>query len=132
MLGAEDVKKIQQEVQTTTVETQVESSQTQETSAGSNVDFVIPQQIASLKVAELFGLSTTELQQYDIEIKRLLDYVDTFNPKSLDDIIFHIKHLDAQIGTTMGENKLKTLSRYLFLNREKDYLERQMERMKGL
>lgn len=132
MLGAEDVKKIQQEVETTTIETQKEGSEVQETSPGSNVDFVIPQQIASLKVAELFGLSTSELQQYDVEIKRLLDYVDTFNPKSIDDIIFHIKHLDAQIGTSMGENKLKTISRYLFLNREKDYLERQMERMKGL
>ncbi len=130
MLGAEDVKKIQAETQANTVETQGEVGETQPQEPIQ--EFAIPNQLASLKVAELFGISSVELAQYDTEIQRILDYVDTFDPKSVDDIIFHIKHLDSQIGTVMGENKIKTISRYLFLNREKQYIERKMERMKGL
>lgn len=129
MLGAEDVKKIQ-----------IENSENPEVQAEVKTEAYktpdetpnIPIQLAQLKIAELFGISSTELAMYDIELKRLIDYVDTFNPKTLDDIIFHTKHLNSQIGTVMGENKIKTISRYLFLTRERDYLERQMERMKGL
>lgn len=132
MLGAEDVKKIQAETQANTVETQGQSEETQPQLQEPVQEFAIPNQLASLKVAELFGISSVELAQYDTEIQRILDYVDTFDPKSVDDIIFHIKHLDSQIGTVMGENKIKTISRYLFLNREKQYIERKMERMKGL
>lgn len=130
MLGAEDVKKIQAETQTNTVESQGENQESQPQEPIQ--EFAIPNQLASLKVAELFGISSVELAQYDTEIQRILDYVDTFDPKSVDDIIYHIKHLDSQIGTVMGESKIKTISRYLFLNREKQYLERRMERMKGL
>lgn len=130
MLGAEDVKKIQAE--NIANQPQNESQETAKPFEGPSEIPDIPIQVAQIKLAELFGVSTVELAKYDVEFKRLLDYVDTFNPKSLDDIIFHVKHLDAQIGTVMGENKLKTISRYLFLTREKDYIERQMERMKGL
>lgn len=130
MLGAEDVKKIQQETQANTVEPEAKVEQT--TPQEQTKEFAIPNQLASLKVAELFGISSVELAQYDTEIQRILDYVDTFEPKTVDDIVYHIKHLDTQIGTVMGESKIKTISRYLFLNREKEYIERRMERMKGL
>lgn len=130
MLGAEDVKKIQAE--TVATQPQTENSENAKPFEGPSETPEIPFQLAQLKLAELFGVSSVEMSQFDTEFKRLLDYVDTFNPKSLDDIIYHVKHLDSQIGTVMGENKLKTLSRYLFLTREKDYIEKQMERMKGL
>jgi hypothetical protein len=119
MLGAEDVKKIQ--LETPVVETIIEEVKPQ--------DVVIPGEMAKLKVAEMFGINSYEVGKYEHDINRILDYVNTFNPQNMDDIIYYIKSLGARLGTNNLEKQIKTMSRYLFLNNQKQQIERDLERM---
>jgi len=47
----------------------------------------------------------------------------------MDDIIYYIKSLGARLGTNNLEKQIKTMSRYLFLNNQKQQIERDLERM---
>ena len=119
MLGAEAVNKIQLE---TPVETQVTESVKPQ-------DVVIPGEVAKLKVAEMFGINSYDIGKYEHDINRILDYVNTFNPQNLDDVVYYIKSLGARLGSSNLEKQIKTMSRYLFLNNQKQQIERDLERM---
>jgi hypothetical protein len=119
MLGAEDVKKIQ--LEEPVIAPIIEEVKPQ--------DVVIPGEMAKLKVAEMFGINSYEVGKYEHDINRILDYVNTFNPQNMDDIIYYIKSLGARLGTNNLEKQIKTMSRYLFLNTQKQQIERDLERM---
>jgi hypothetical protein len=119
MLGAEDVKKVQ--LETPVIAPIIEEVKPQ--------DVVIPGEMAKLKVAEMFGINSYDVGKYEHDINRILEYVNTFNPQNMDDIIYYIKSLGARLGTNNLEKQIKTMSRYLFLNNQKQQIERDLERM---
>jgi hypothetical protein len=121
MLGAEDVKKI--ELEAPIVDTAVITETIKPN------DVVIPGEMAKLKVAEMFGINTFEIGRYEHDINRILEYVNTFNPQNMDDIVYYIKSLGARLGSNNLEKQIKTMSRYLFLNNQKQQIERDIERM---
>jgi hypothetical protein len=121
MLGAEDVKKI--ELEAPIVDTAVITETIKPN------DVVIPGEMAKLKVAEMFGINTFEVGRYEHDINRILEYVNTFNPQNMDDIVYYIKSLGARLGSNNLEKQIKTMSRYLFLNNQKQQIERDIERM---
>jgi hypothetical protein len=119
MLGAEDVKKVQ--LETPVIAPIIEEVKPQ--------DVVIPGEMAKLKVAEMFGINSYDVGKYEHDINRIREYVNTFNPQNMDDIIYYIKSLGARLGTNNLEKQIKTMSRYLFLNNQKQQIERDLERM---
>jgi hypothetical protein len=119
MLGAEDIK-------TTQIETPVV---TPEITEPRPADVVIPGEMAKLKVAEMFGINSYEVGKYEHDINRILDYVNTFNPQNMDDIVYYIKSLGSRLGSNNLEKQIKTMSRYLFLTNQKTQIERDIERM---
>jgi hypothetical protein len=119
MLGAEDIKNTQviaPEITTTITESKPQ-------------DVIIPGEVAKMKVAEMFGINSYDVGKYEHDINRILDYVNTFNPQNIDDIVYYIKSLGARLGTNNLEKQIKTMSRYLFLNNQKQQIERDLERM---
>ena len=121
MLGAEDVKKIEIETPEITTTTVIDAAKPQ--------DVVIPGEVAKMKVAEMFGINSYDVGKYEHDINRILDYVNTFNPQNMDDIVYYIKSLGARLGSNNLEKQIKTMSRYLFLNNQKQQIERDIERM---
>jgi hypothetical protein len=121
MLGAEDVKKIEIETPEITTTTVIDAAKPQ--------DVIIPGEVAKMKVAEMFGINSYDVGKYEHDINRILDYVNTFNPQNMDDIVYYIKSLGARLGTNNLEKQIKTMSRYLFLNNQKQQIERDLERM---
>jgi len=119
MLGSEDVKKVQ--LEEPVIAPIIEEVKPQ--------DVVIPGEMAKLKVAEMFGINSYDVGKYEHDINRILEYVNTFNPQNMDDIIYYIKSLGARLGTNNLEKQIKTMSRYLFLNTQKQQIERDLERM---
>jgi len=118
MLGAEDLKNLPVEptVSTTTIEAKPQ-------------DVVIPGEMAKMKVAEMFGINSYDVGKYEHDINRILEYVNTFNPQNMDDIVYYIKSLGARLGSNNLEKQIKTISRYLFLSNQKQQIERDIERM---
>jgi len=121
MLGAEDIKKIEIETPEITTTTITEIAKPQ--------DVVIPGEAAKMKVAEMFGINSYDVGKYEHDISRILEYVNTFNPQNMDDIVYYIKSLGARLGNNNLEKQIKTMSRYLFLNNQKQQIERDIERM---
>jgi len=120
MLGAEDIKNTQVIAPEVTATTITESKPQ---------DVIIPGEVAKMKVAEMFGINSYDIGKYEHDINRILDYVNTFNPQNMDDIVYYIKSLGARLGTNNLEKQIKTMSRYLFLNNQKQQIERDLERM---
>ena len=121
MLGAEDVKNIQLETPVTTDIAAITEVKPQ--------DIVIPAETAKMKVAEMFNINNFEMGKYEHDINRILDYVNSFNPQNVDDIVYYIKSLGSRLGTNNLEKQIKTISRYLFLNNQKQQIDRDIERM---
>ena len=119
MLGAEDIKNTQP---TTLVETTplVESKPQ---------DVVIPGELVKSKLAEMFNINNTDIGKYEHDMNRIIEYVNSFNPQNMDDIIYYVKSLGARLGTSNLEKQIKTISRYLFLSSQKTQIERDLERM---
>lgn len=119
MLGAEDIKKLE-------IESPVAITQTIEAKPQ---DVVIPGEMAKLKVAEMFNINSYDVGKYEHDINRILEYVNSFNPQNMDDIVYYIKSLGARLGSNNLEKQIKTISRYLFLTNQKTQIERDIERM---
>jgi hypothetical protein len=119
MLGAEDVKKVQ--LEEPVIAPIIEEVKPQ--------DVVIPGEMAKLKLAEMFGINSYDVGKYEHDINRILEYVNAFNPQNIDDVIYYVKSLGARLGTNNLEKQIKTMSRYLFLNNQKQQIERDLERM---
>lgn len=121
MLGAEDIKNNSIPQVTTTLETQ--------TPEVKPADVVIPGELVKFKLAEMFNINNGEMGKYEHDMNRIIEYVNTFNPQNMDDIIYYVKSLGARLGTSNLEKQIKTISRYLFLSNQKTQIERDLERM---
>lgn len=125
MLGAEDIKNTEVSTAPSVVTTDIKSPET--TEKPNNV--VIPGEVARSKIAEFFGVNTKDIGKYDHDINRIIEYVNSFNPQTVDDILFYVKSLGSRLGTNNYEQSIKTISRYLYLNNQKTLIERDIERM---
>jgi hypothetical protein len=77
----------------------------------------------------MFEIPTYEIGKYEHDINRILDYVNQFNPTTMDDVVNEIKTLSSKLGTSQFEQQIKTISRYLFLTGQKSSIEKDIERM---
>lgn len=121
MLGAEDIKNNSIPQVTTTLEAPI--------SEVKPADVVIPGELVKFKLAEMFNINNGEMGKYEHDMNRIIEYINTFNPQNMDDIIYYVKSLGARLGTSNLEKQIKTISRYLFLSNQKVQIERDLERM---
>lgn len=125
MLGAEDIKNT--EISSTTTEVTANHLPTENKVSRDNV--IIPGELARSKIAEYFGVNSKDIGKYDHDINRIIEYVNSFNPQTIDDILFYVKSLGSRLGSNNYEQSIKTISRYLYLNNQKQLIERDIERM---
>jgi len=121
MLGAEDLKNTQVN---TTEQTSVVTSEIKKPDS-----YSLPGDLIVGKIAEMFEIPTYEIGKYEHDINRILDYVNQFNPTTMDDVVNEIKTLSSKLGTSQFEQQIKTISRYLFLTGQKSSIEKDIERM---
>jgi len=126
MLGAQDVKKIEQEIAQNPVET-TDSSPVEEIK---NITLV-PREVVLNKLAEMFGILGGEVGKYNADLDRIVDYAKSKGANSLDEIMFRVREVSDSLANNMNEKKLKTVSRYLFLLGDKSKIEQDIERMKA-
>ena len=123
MLGAEDVKNIQ-------INQAQPQPQEINTDTEPKVNLVLPDEMSKYKIAEIFGLDRMkDLDTHSVEINRIMDYLKDVNAQTVDDIVFFTRSLASKLGNVPGENKIKTVSRYLFLSRERDEINKRIERL---
>jgi hypothetical protein len=123
MLGAEDVKNIQ-------INQAQPQPQEINTDTEPKVNLVLPDEMSKYKIAEIFGLDKMkDLDTHSVEINRIMDYLKDVNAQTVDDIVFFTRSLASKLGNVPGENKIKTVSRYLFLSRERDEINKRIERL---
>lgn len=118
MLGSEDLK-LNNNI--SPVETKIENSNPEKS-------VVIPHEVARNKLADMFNIPLNDISKYDIDVKRIIDYVNTQNPETLDDFIYHVKALGIKLGNNPMEKQIKTISRYLYLINEKSKIDKDLER----
>lgn len=121
MLGAEDIKN--------NPIPQVTTSQEINAPEVKPSDVVIPGELVKSKLAEMFNINNVEIGKYEHDMNRIIEYVNTFNPQNMDDVIYYVKSLGSRLGTSNLEKQIKTISRYLFLSNQKTQIERDLERM---
>ncbi len=123
MLGSEDIKKHQ--LENPEVFTRPEPTVT-DNKADLNIGYL------QLKLASDLGLASMEQGKYSHEINELIDFARANGAKTMDDILYEIRYLSNMLGTNPNEKKIKTLSRYVFLHKEKQSIDTEIERMKSL
>jgi len=126
MLGAEDIKNTQV---SNLPNLSISDLQSVSNNSDKPKDIIIPGEVARSKIADMFGVNTKDIGKYDHDINRIIQYVNEFNPKTVDDIVFYVKSLSARVGNNNLEQQIKTISRYLYLNDQKTLIERDIERM---
>lgn len=128
MLGAQDVKKIEQEVinnpEVSEVSTNIEDTKPQPQT-------IVPRDIVLNKLAEMFGILSSEVGKYNADLDRIVEYAKSKGANSLDEIMFRVREISDSLANNMNEKKLKTVSRYLFLLGDKAKIEQDIERMKS-
>lgn len=126
MLGAQDVKKIQEEIAQNPVEN-AESTSVEE----SKVQTVVPRDVVLNKLAEMFGILNSEVGKYNADLDRIVEYAKARGATNLDEIMFRVREVSDSLANNMNEKKIKTVARYLFLLGDKAKIEQDIERMKA-
>ena len=125
MLGAESFKKVMSENPVnTSLEEVMEKPDVSQTT-------VIPQDVKINKVSEMFGLNPAEIGRFSSELNSIIEYATSRGALSLDDFMYEIRKLSDTLGNNMGEKKIKTVARFVFLTMERDKINRDIERMKS-
>jgi hypothetical protein len=126
MLGAQDVKKLEQEIANNPVETQ-ETPVTQENKAQT----IVPRDVVLNKLAEMFGILNSEVGKYNADLDRIVEYAKSKGATNLDEIMFRVREISDSLANNMNEKKIKTVARYLFLLGDRAKIEQDIERMKS-
>lgn len=126
MLGAQDVKKIQEEIAQNPVEN-AESTPVEE----SKVQTIVPRDVVLNKLAEMFGILNSEVGKYNADLDRIVEYAKARGATNLDEIMFRVREVSDSLANNMNEKKIKTVARYLFLLGDKAKIEQDIERMKA-
>jgi len=122
MLGAEDVKKLQYDNPSLVSPKDISVT---------NNQIHIDGAIDEVRIAQVLGLASSEASQYSMEIKNLIDWARSNGAQTMDDILYEIRSLSNKLGSSFEEKKIKTLSRYIFLTKEKQRLDIEMDRLKA-
>lgn len=122
MLGAEDVKKLQSNNPSFSSQRDISVTDNQVYIEGA---------IDEVRIAQVLGLASSEASQYSMEIKNLIDWARSNGAQNMDDILYEIRSLSNKLGNSSDERKIKTLSRYIFLTKEKQRLDIEMDRLKA-
>lgn len=125
MLGAESFKKVMSENPVNP------SSEVLEDKPNVSQTTIIPNDVKINKISEMFGINPSEVGKYSPELNSIIEYVTSRGAVSLDDFMYEVRRLSDTLGNNMGEKKIKTVARYIFLNMERDKLNRDIERMKS-
>jgi len=126
MLGAQDVKKLEQEIANNPVETQ-ETPAVEE----NKVQTIVPRDVVLNKLAEMFGILNSEVGKYNADLDRIVEYAKSKGATNLDEIMFRVREISDSLANNMNEKKIKTVARYLFLLGDKSKIEQDIERMKA-
>lgn len=126
MLGAQDVKKIQEEIAQNPVEN-AESTPVEEP----KVQTIVPRDVVLNKLAEMFGILNSEVGKYNADLDRIVEYAKARGATNLDEIMFRVREVSDSLANNMNEKKIKTVARYLFLLGDKAKIEQDIERMKA-
>ena len=124
MLGSEGVKQLQSQ--------QPEVFKQPEAQAPVvNENYTPDDAIIGLQVAQLLGLASLEAGRYSQEISDVIEWAKANGAKTLDDIMYEIKYLTNRLGNNPNEKKIKTISRYVFLTKERSRLNTEIERLQA-
>jgi hypothetical protein len=126
MLGSQDIKKLELEVQNNPVET-TETAPVEE----NKVQTIVPRDVVLNKLAEMFGILNSEVGKYNGDLDRIVEYAKSKGANSLDEIMFRVREISDSLANNMNEKKIKTVARYLFLLGDKAKIEQDIERMKS-
>ena len=129
MLGAQDVKKLEQDIQQNP-ELNQEVTPT-ETTEESKVQTIVPRDVVLNKLAEMFGILNSEVGKYNADLDRIVEYAKARGATNLDEIMFRVREVSDSLANNMNEKKIKTVARYLFLLGDRAKIEQDIERMKA-
>lgn len=128
MLGAQDVKKIELEIEQNP---EIKKEELNVSEPDVKAQTLVPRDVVLNKLAEMFGILSTEIGKYNADLDRVIEYAKSKGANSLDEIIFRVREISDSLANNMNEKKLKTISRYLFLLQDKSKIEQDLERMKS-
>jgi hypothetical protein len=129
MLGSQDIKKLEIDIQNNPEVTQ--ETTPIETPEVAQPLAVVPRDIVLNKLAEMFGILSSEVGKYNADLDRIVDYAKEKGATNLDEIMFRVREISDSLANNMNEKKLKTVSRYLFLLGDRAKIEQDIERMKS-
>jgi hypothetical protein len=128
MLGSQDVKKLELEIANNPEVTQETAPVAEPTPQPQTI---VPRDVVLNKIAEMFGILSSEVGKYNADLDRIVDYAKEKGATNLDEIMFRVREISDSLANNMNEKKLKTVSRYLFLLGDKSKIEQDIERMKS-
>jgi hypothetical protein len=129
MLGSQDIKKVELELQNNPVDTQANTPS--ETPQEPTPQTIVPRDVVLNKLAEMFGILNSEVGKYNADLDRIVEYAKARGATNLDEIMFRVREVSDSLANNMSEKKIKTVARYLFLLGDKAKLEQDIERMKA-
>jgi hypothetical protein len=129
MLGSQDVKKLELEMQSNPVDTQENTSI--ETNQEPTPQTIVPRDVVLNKLAEMFGILNSEVGKYNADLDRIVEYAKSKGATNLDEIMFRVREISDSLANNMNEKKIKTVARYLFLLGDRAKIEQDIERMKA-
>jgi hypothetical protein len=129
MLGSQDIKKLEIDIQNNPEVTQ--ETTPIETPEVAQPLAVVPRDIVLNKLAEMFGILSSEVGKYNADLDRIVEYAKEKGATNLDEIMFRVREISDSLANNMNEKKLKTVSRYLFLLGDRAKIEQDIERMKS-
>jgi len=128
MLGSQDVKKLELEIANNPEVTQETAPVAEPTPQPQTI---VPRDVVLNKIAEMFGILSSEVGKYNADLDRIVDYAKEKGATNLDEIMFRVREISDSLANNMNEKKLKTVSRYLFLLGDRAKIEQDIERMKS-
>lgn len=129
MLGSQDVKKLEQDIQQNPELNQKVAPV--EAIEESKVQTIVPRDVVLNKLAEMFGILNSEVGKYNADLDRIVEYAKSMGATNLDEIMFRVREVSDSLANNMNEKKIKTVARYLFLLGDRAKLEQDIERMKA-
>jgi hypothetical protein len=128
MLGSQDVKKLEIDIQNNPEVTQETAPVIEPTPQPQTI---VPRDVVLNKLAEMFGILNSEVGKYNADLDRIVEYAKEKGATNLDEIMFRVREISDSLANNMNEKKLKTVSRYLFLLGDRAKIEQDIERMKS-
>lgn len=85
------------------------------------------------KIAEALGHHSGEVDKFDMELNRILEWARNTGAKEIEDIMWEVRMLSSKLGTPgLGESRIKWLHQYIYLENEEQIVRSKMEAMQKL